>query len=144
MKTPKRMTMIWLHDLVLEAAETARKMPGSKRFDYKSNWPEVKQDWFSYTSAETEVRLPKATSVQISKYDWIIQRTTELEMKDRTLVWATAHSAAFRSRGPKWSQLARMISVDRRTVKERYINAMVKLLAICKRDRKKRGLFHWL
>ena len=136
--------MVWLHDLVLEAAETERKMPGSKRFQYKISWPEFKQDWLSYTSAQTEVRLAKASSTEISKYDWIMQRIVELEMDERTLVWAVAHSAAFRSRGPRWSKLARMLSVDRRTVKDRYVNSMVKLLNVCKKDRKKRSLFHWL
>ena len=45
--------------------------------------------------------------------------------EDRRLVWAVAHSAAFRERGPKWSKLAKLVHTHRETVKRRYEKALL-------------------
>ena len=48
--------------------------------------------------------------------------------KDRKLVWAVAHSAAYRDRGVQWSKLARILRLnDPRIVKRRYQDALIKL-----------------
>jgi hypothetical protein len=51
-----------------------------------------------------------------------------MEEKDRKLVWAVAHSAAYRDRGVQWSKLARILRLnDPRIVKRRYQDALIKL-----------------
>ncbi len=127
------MTMTWLHDAVLEAAETERKLPASRRVQTRSNWPEYKPEKFvTYASESTEIHLPKPSSHQIDLFDWLYPKVLSLQTSDRMLVWAVAHSAAFRVRGPQWSKIAKMRSCDRRKVKADYMEALAKLLYICK------------
>ena len=71
----------------------------------------------------------KATPEQISRYEAAIGlAVTKMDEEDRRLVWAVAHSAAFRQRGPAWSKIARILSLnDPRIVKRRYKDALVRL-----------------
>lgn len=145
MKLPKhrRMNLLWLHDLVLEAAETEKRMPSPRLRKYTSTWPEFKSEWLAYASAVTQVKLDKATNKQIDSYDWLTPKMLALETNDRSLIWMVAHSAAFRSRGPAWSKVAKQRNSERRKVKDDYVKALVKLLQICKQDKKNESFFHW-
>ncbi len=143
MKNPRRMNIMWLHDLVLLAAETERRLPSARLKSYSSYWPEFKQDWGAYKSEKTQIKMDKATSIEISEYDWLKPKLIALETNDRELIWDVASSAAFRSRGPAWSRLARKYDCDRRKVKDNYLKSLMILLQICKKDQKKRTFFHW-
>ena len=65
---------------------------------------------------------------QISLYDEALDMVFKMEEEDRKLVWAVAHSAAYRDRGVQWTKIARMLSLnDPRIVRRRYKDALVKL-----------------
>jgi hypothetical protein len=68
----------------------------------------------------------KPTSRQITDYDRAMQLTILMDEDDRKLVWAVAHSAAFKARGAPWTRLARMLQLgtDGRVVKRRYMDAL--------------------
>ena len=135
--------MLSLHDLVLKAAETEKRLPSERLKQMQSNWPEFKSEWLAYAAEKTNVKFDKALAKEIDAYDWLTPKMLLLETKDRKLIWDVANSAAFRSRGPAWSRLAKRYDCDRRKVKNEYVKSLVKLLHICKKEKKKRTLFHW-
>ena len=94
------------------------------------NWPDSapELDWLAYADPTARIGLGKATANQISRYDLMLNNVLGMpDASDRKLLWATAHSAAFRSRGPKWAKLSRFLRCDRRTVKRRYEQALIRL-----------------
>jgi hypothetical protein len=123
-----KISVIKLHEWLLEAAETERRLPPAIRKQVYTNWPDIKAEWLAYAPTAIQINLPTATPVQISRYDkvlgWIVSMP---RVADRNLLWAAAHSAAFRDRGPKWSKLARLLKVNRKTVKDRYEEALIRL-----------------
>ena len=113
-----------LHDSLIEVAETERRLPAGRRQKLAS-WPDFKHDWLAYADEKTAVGLGKANARQIDRYDQVLDAIIKLrEPDDRRLLWATAHSAAFRRRGPAWSKLAKLMHTNRRTVKQRYEEAL--------------------
>ena len=118
-----------LHACLIEAAETERRMPPAMRKQKLASWPEFLQtDWLSYANEVTTVGLGKATAPQISRYDVILDAVMRMDaVEDRKVLWGAAHSGAFRSRGPAWSKLARLMHTNRRTVKQRYEQALYRL-----------------
>ena len=100
------MDVVELNDLFLEAAETERKLPPAVRKQKMCAWPDYVTSWSAYGYNAFEM----------------------LDDDDRRLVWAVAHSAAFRQRGPSWSKIARLLSLnDPRIVKKRYKDALIRL-----------------
>jgi hypothetical protein len=91
-------------------------------------WVDYVKDWNSYGwDGKSEMRL-SATNAEIDRYDKIADYLALMEEKDRKLVWAVAHSAAYRDRGVQWSKLARILRLnDPRIVKRRYQDALIKL-----------------
>ena len=118
-----------LHASLIEAAETERRMPTAWRKQKLASWPEFLQtEWLSYADEVTQTKLARASAAQISRYDVILDAIVKLEAKDdRQLLWATAHSAAFKRRGPTWSKLAKLMHTNRRTVKQQYQDALFRL-----------------
>jgi hypothetical protein len=123
------MDMAQLDELLLEAAETERKMPAAMRRQKMSAWPDYPRDAMAYGYNAFQAPILKATPDQISRYDAVIDLVvTKLDEDDRKLVWAVAHSAAFRQRGPAWSKLARILGLhDPRVVKRKYKDVLVRL-----------------
>ena len=117
-----------LDDLFLEAAETERKLPAAIRKQKMSGWPDYPQSWKAYGYNEFQVRLPKATPQQVDNFDRALTLGIKhMDADDRRLVWAVAHSAAFRERGAKWHQIARMQGLrDGRQIKRRYMDALIR------------------
>ena len=119
--------MLQLHDWLLEAAETERRLPPAPRRQVYSSWPDVLPEWLDYVQP-APMGLAKATHDQVDRYDrmtgWVLMLP---KASDRTLLWAAAHSAAFRQRGPRWSKLARLMHCDARTVRRRYQDALINL-----------------
>jgi len=117
-----------LHDCLIEAAETERRLPAAVKRQKLASWPEYRADWLAYADEITHMGLGRATAAQISRYDQMLSAIIKLHGEDdRRLLWATAHSAAFKRRGPAWSKLARLLHTNRRTVKTRYEQALVRL-----------------
>ena len=117
-----------LNDLFFEAAETERKLPAAIRRQKMCAWPDFPQSWKAYGYNEFQVRLPKATPTQVDNFDRaLVLGIKHMDADDRKLVWAVAHSAAFRERGAKWHQLARMRGLrDGRQIKRRYTDALIR------------------
>ncbi len=126
MRQNKRITAIELHDLLVEAAETDRRLPPGVRSTPSSWWPETFSDWMQYAPEKTTMRLAPATAEQISNYDFVheVVLTVPLE-SDRQLLWAIAVSAAFRHRGPSWTRIAKIRHSDRRQVKSIYEKVLI-------------------
>ena len=117
-----------LNDLFFEAAETERKLPAAIRKQKMSGWPDYPQSWKAYGYNEFQVRLPKATPQQVDNFDRaLVLGIKHMDADDRKLVWAVAHSAAFRERGAKWHQIARMRGLqDGRQIKRQYMDALIR------------------
>ena len=117
-----------LDELIVEAAETERRLPGAYRKQKLASWPEYQKDWLAYGDIVYQPSLPKATTLQITKYEYVLGLLLDqCSTEDRMLLWSVAHSSAFRKRGPKWSKLSKLYHMDRRTVKRNYMDALIRL-----------------
>ena len=125
MKDSKKISALDLHSLLLGAAETERRMPPAMRQARSAWWPDTLPEWLEYPDEQTYTRLGAATSEQITAYDLAVRVVTQQPVEEtRRLMWAVAHSAAFRARGPAWRKLAKLQHCDRRTVKRVYQEAL--------------------
>jgi len=127
-----------LNDLFIEAAETDRRLPPAIKKQKMSSWVEYLPSWQGYNRAPQKTSLAKATPTQVTRYELAITLAIKLNEADRKLVWAVAHSAAFRLRGAQWTKIARILGYKdnysgRRIVKRLYETALVKLFYIQKR-----------
>ena len=117
-----------LHDRILEAAETERRLPAAIRRQKLASWPDYPLDWHGYGWTQQGPTRLQPTSKQISDFDEAMRLTSIMPEDDRRLVWAVAHSAAFRARGPAWKKLAIMLGLhDPRIVKRNYPHALIEL-----------------
>ena len=118
-----------LHDLIVSAAETDRRLPPAIRKQKMAAWPDVINDWHGYGWTQLGETVLRPTSEQIDSYDKAIRIVLQATEEDRRLIWAVAHSAAFKARGAAWTKLARMLRLGRdgRVVKRRYLDALVRL-----------------
>ena len=94
----------------------------------KTYWPEITGErYVDFRPDKARVTVCHATNRQIDDHAKAMEMViTGLGNKeDRRLVWAVAHSAAFRGRGPKWSKIAKLAHTHRETVKRRYEKALL-------------------
>ena len=117
-----------LSDIFFEAAETERKLPAAIRKQKMSSWPDYVHSWSAYGYGDFKPGLPKATPTQIDSYEMALVLGIEMmDEDDRKIVWAVAHSAAFRERGPQWYKLAKMRGYsDGRVIKRKYQDALIR------------------
>lgn len=126
MKKSRELTAPALHDLLLEAAETDRRLPAALRKTPGAWWPEIAHDWMAYPDSKTTTRLARATAEQVDNYDFVHEVVASVpDANDRVLLWAVAASAAFRHRGPAWTRIAKIQHTDRRRVKSVYEAVLV-------------------
>ena len=117
-----------LDSLFKEAAETERRMPPAMRRAKQATWPDYVKDWMGYGWTQQGETILKPTSKQIDNFDTALRLTTMMPEDDRKLVWAVAHSAAFRQRGAQYTKIARLLGLhDPRRVKAGYQDALVRL-----------------
>ena len=117
-----------LSGLFFEACETERTLPSARRMSVKSCWPDYPDDpslSFGYNDVET--KLARASPRQISRYDMALDVAMLLDVSDRKLVWASAHSAVRRQRGPHWRKIGKMMGMHQDTVKRRFARSMLEL-----------------
>ena len=94
----------------------------------KAKWPEVANDpGMAYGYTDATVNPGPATASAIRNYDWALQLTMRLTVDDAKLIWAAAHSAVKRQRGPSWSRIGRIIGLHPQTVKRRFEGAILSL-----------------
>ena len=128
LRSSKKIAVDQLHDLFLEAAETERKLPGVFRKQKMVHWPDYVREWAAYGYSSLQPQRLKATPEQITRLDYAVTMGLSMSEADRRLIWAVAHSAAFRDRGPKWTQIAKILGLnDPRIVKRRYQDSLVRL-----------------
>ena len=117
-----------LTGIFLEAARTELKLPKAYDLRIKGHWPDAPDDpGQSYGYNSVEVRLPRATSAEISRYELALQLTTLMDEADRKLVWMCAHSGARSARGPSWRRVGKVTGVHANTVRRRFERAMWQL-----------------
>ena len=114
------------NELCFDEAEPERKRPAAMRKQKMCSGPEYPQSWKAYGYSEFQLGLPRATPKQVDDFDKALSLGIKhMDADDRRLVWAVAHSAAFRERGAKWHQIARMSGLrDGRQIKRRYMDAL--------------------
>ena len=117
-----------LASLFFEAADTERILPGLRMGSIKSCWPDYPEEAvlaFGYN--QVEVKLARASPAAITRYDQTLELGMMLDDDDRKIVWAAAHSAARRQRGPAWKKIARLLHMHPATVKRRFERAILGL-----------------
>ena len=116
-----------LHDCLVEAAETERRLPAALRKQKLASWVDIQPEWLAYADTNKHNTLGRASARQIARYDEILLSIATLKhTEDRLLLWRVAHSAAFKRRGPPWLKLSKLMHCDRRTVKARYQDALIR------------------
>ena len=128
MYEPANPLLVDLHEFLVRAAETERRLPSAIYRNLKTYWPEITgEKHVDFRPEKTAVTLCRATNRQIDDHAKALEMViTGLDNKeDRRLVWAVAHSAAFRERGPRWSKIAKLAHTHRETVKRRYEKALL-------------------
>lgn len=112
----------------LEAADTERRLPGAIDLRAKTGWPETMPDaGLAYGYGEVEVRLGPASAISVRNYDWALRVTLAMDADDAKLVWACAHSAFRRVRGPAWAKVGRVAGMHAETVRRRFERAILEL-----------------
>tara|TARA_Y200000002_G_C22542489_1_gene604629 strand:- start:611 stop:973 length:363 start_codon:yes stop_codon:yes gene_type:complete len=112
----------------MEAAETERKLPPATRKAKLASWVDYDPGWSAYGYTVLKPTKLKATAQQITRLDIALDLGLMLTSEERRIVWAVAHSAAFRDRGPAWTKIARLLGMkDPRIVKRRYLDTVVRL-----------------
>ena len=123
--------------LFFEAAETERKLPGVVRKRYRVAWPDYVPDpGLAYGYNDVDVRLGPADAAEIFRYDCALELARVLDADDARLVWAVAHSAVRRRRGPAWSRVARIVGSHPKTVKRDFERAMLQCWYAIKQPQK--------
>ena len=117
-----------LHQMFIDMAQTERRLPIAIRKQKLASWPDYPLDWHGYGwTQQGEVRL-RPTGEQIDEMDKAHSMIMQLELDERRLVLAVAHSAVGRQRGPRWSRLAHMLGLnDPRIVKRNYRDVLNRL-----------------
>jgi len=117
-----------LHQMFIDMAQTERRLPIAIRKQKLASWPDYPLDWHGYGwTQQGDVRL-RPTGQQIDEMDRAHSMIMQLELDDRRLVLAVAHSAVGRQRGPRWSRLAHMLGLnDPRIVKRNYRDVLNRL-----------------
>ena len=117
-----------LHQMFIDMAQTERRLPIALRTQKLASWPDYPLDWHGYGwTQQGDVRL-RPTGQQIDEMDRAHSMIMQLELDDRRLVLAVAHSAVGRQRGPSWSRLAHMLGLnDPRIVKRNYRDVLNRL-----------------
>lgn len=112
----------------MEAAETEHKLPPAVRKAKLSSWVDYDPGWSAYGYTVLKPTKLQATGEEIDRLDHALELGLLMSTEERRTVWAVAHSAAFRERGPAWSKIARLLhKKDPRIIKRRYLEIIVHL-----------------
>ena len=131
MQLKEKLSATALHERLIEACETERRLPPAKVRPSVTWWPDTLPEWLSYPDPTLRMSLARATAEQIGRYYQILDLVLKAPEADRRVLWAVGHSAAFRQR-PRWAKVARLLHTDRRKVKRMYFKAMFNLAEIAK------------
>lgn len=124
-----------LSSLFFEAAATERKLPPAYRRRLRSAWPDYPNEESAYGWTGEETRLGPASAREIARYELAVELTCLFEPDERRIVWAVAHSAARRARGPRWRAIGKIMGCAAATVRNRYERAILGLWVRCSGER---------
>ena len=117
-----------LHVSLIEAAETERRLLPARRQQKMASWPDYPLDWHGYGWTQAGEVMLRPTADQIDSLDYLFGLVVAMDEEDRRIIWAAAHSAAFRHRGPQWTKITKILGLnDPRMVKRQYKDALIKL-----------------
>lgn len=117
-----------LDDLFDEACRTEKALPSVRHKHKLTFWPDYKTDWMAYGYGKNKARLPKPSPQQLDRYDLAWQILVGYCTPDeRRLIWGINMTGAYRDRGPNWAKVSRMMQLDPRTVKRRYLDVLYHL-----------------
>ena len=108
MYEPANPLLVELHWFLVRAAATEQALPSISKITLKTLWPEMATERnVDYKPDRTVVTLCKATNKQVDAHSRALELVINsiADPTDRRIVWAVAHSAAFRERGPKFKKL---------------------------------------
>ena len=117
-----------LASFFFEAADTERRLPSVRRQSVNCCWPDFADDpsvAFGYN--DTVTRLAKASPGAITRYDQALELCLLLDVDERRVIWASAHSAVRRQRGPTWRAIGALLGMQAATVKRRFESAILTL-----------------
>ena len=117
-----------LASFFFEAADTERRLPSARRQSVNCCWPDYADDpsvAFGYN--DTVTRLAKASPGAITRYDQALELCLLLDVDERRVIWASAHSAVRRQRGPTWRAIGKLLGMQAATVKRRFESAILSL-----------------
>ena len=113
-----------LAELFFQAAETERRLPPAIRKRTRANWPDYPDEFTGYGYTDAVLRLGPASARDIADYELALKLTPLMAEDERRVVWAAAHSAVRRARGPRWRALAKLLGCSSITVKRRFERAL--------------------
>ena len=117
-----------LNELFFQAAKTERKLPRAYDLRAKGCWPAYADDpELAYGYNDAVLTVGGANTQEIGDYDQALDMTQIMDDSDRKLVWAVAHSAARRTRGPAWTKIGKLTGMHAQTVKRRFEQAIMEL-----------------
>ena len=116
-----------LAGLFFEAAEIEARLPRVLRERIRASWPDAPDDWQAFGWHEVQAPSRPATPSEVTRYDLALRITPLVSEDDRRLIWAVAHSAVRRERGPAWHKLARITALHPSTIKRRFETAIIEL-----------------
>jgi len=116
-----------LAGLFFEAAEIEARLPRVLREKIRASWPDAPDDWQAFGWHEVQPSPRPANPAEVSRYDLALQLTPLIPVDERRLVWAVAHSAVRRERGPAWRRLSRIVGVHPDTIRRRFERSIISL-----------------
>lgn len=122
--TPRELDIAQLAELFFHAAETERRLPPAIRKRSRANWPDYPDEFTGYGYTDAVLRLGPASTQDVTDYELALKLTPLMAEDERRVVWAAAHSAVRRARGPHWRALAKIMGCSPVTVKRRFERAL--------------------
>ena len=119
--------MPWDRDMVAaylaEAADTLRRLPGSRLKGYFNTWPQIVQTyWEAYAAEDEKPRLGPPAPEAIDRLDMALPWLGWLEPGEAELVW-------LRAEGVQWKVLQSRYGIGRTTGWMRWMTALEKIAA---------------
>ena len=117
-----------LDELYKEASQTLALLPSALKKTKLSYWPDtVQSHWHVYNYHSVGRVKITPTANQVSRLEFALAIGLEIDRDDNQLIWKVASTSVFRVRGIAWLKLAKHYRCDRRTVKRRYEQALIRL-----------------
>ena len=117
-----------LDELYKESAQTLAMLPSALKKQKLNYWPDtVQSHWDVYNYHDVGASRVTPSAKQVSRLEFALSLGLKIDREDNRLIWRVATSSVYRVRGIQWLKLAKHYRCDRRTVKRRYEQALIRL-----------------